>query len=37
VLLPDVGHVPMIDDPGLCARLIRSSAQRVGPQNSSVE
>jgi pimeloyl-ACP methyl ester carboxylesterase len=37
VLLPDVGHVPMIDDPGLCARVIRISAQRVGPQNSSHE
>ena len=37
VLLPDVGHVPMIDDPGLCARLIRASAQRAGPENSSVE
>ena len=37
VLLPDVGHVPMIDDPGLCARLIRTSTQRAGPESSSVE
>lgn len=26
VILPDVGHVPMIDDPGLCARVIIESA-----------
>jgi len=37
VLLPGVGHVPMIDDPGLCAHVIRTSPQRAGPQNSSHE
>lgn len=37
VLLPNVGHVPMIDDPGLCARLIRASTQPAGPESSSIE
>lgn len=37
VLLPCLGHVPMIDDPALCARLIRTTAQRAGPQDSSAE
>jgi pimeloyl-ACP methyl ester carboxylesterase len=29
VLLPDVGHVPMIDDPGLCAQTIVEATEQI--------
>lgn len=31
ITLPDVGHVPMIDDPALCARVIAESIPRPIP------
>jgi pimeloyl-ACP methyl ester carboxylesterase len=31
--LPDVGHVPMIDDPELCARTILDTTRQVDQQN----
>ncbi len=37
IVLPDTGHVPMIDDPELCARVIAESAgaQSTGTQSTT--